>query len=265
MPPLARLRTLWNVLTILLTRHGLADAGDVMLGAHLDPPLRPKGRAQARALARHLAGLPLDRIVSSPLRRALETAEIVARGRLVETDARLVELDYGAWEGLTYVQMQARDPGLRERWEADPARTRPPGGETAAEVAARCESFLADFLAEAAAAGPVASEAQPGQGDAPGGRPRRVLVSAHGSLNRILLSVALGLPPADYRRRLTQDRANLTVLHYAPEATVEQARVIVLNDVSHLRERGEPPWTPTFEGMVAANAHRAWQDPSGRG
>lgn len=253
MPPRRIASYTGAVLTLLLTRHGLADAGEVMLGAHLDLPLTPEGRAQARALGRRLAGLGMDRVLSSPLKRALETARLVVGRQPVETDARLVELDYGAWEGLTYAQIEERDPDLRARWEADPAGVRPPGGETAAEVAERCQSLLADLVAGAA----EASERL--------GRPQRVLISGHGSLNRILLSVALDLPPSDYRRRVTQDRANLTVLHYGPGAEVAQARIIVLNDVSHLRRPGEPPWAPTFEGIAGSDAHRAWHDPSGRG
>ncbi len=239
------------MLNLLLTRHGLVEPDDVMLGAHLDLPLAPEGRRQARALARRLAGLPLDRIVASPMRRALETARTVAAGRPVETDRRLVEIDYGAWEGLTYAQMEARDPALRDAWEQDPAAVRPPGGETAAEVAARCRSFLDDQLAWAE------------QSAGPDGPPC-LLVAAHGSLNRILLCVALGVPPTDYRRRFTQDRANLTILRYGRDATADRARLILLNDVGHLRRPGEPRWSRTMAMLQASSTHDDWHpDPSG--
>jgi len=125
------------MLTLLLTRHGQAAAGDVMLGGQLDVPLLPSGREEAEALARRLSGVRIDRIVSSPMLRALETAQTIATGRPVEVDERLRELDYGRWEGLTYDEIDAHDPELRARWEHDPAATHSPGGESGDDVAAR--------------------------------------------------------------------------------------------------------------------------------
>jgi probable phosphoglycerate mutase len=135
------------MLTLLLTRHGLTPAGDAMLGGQLDVPLAPEGRAEAEALSRRLAGVRIDRIIASPMLRALETAQAIARGRPVEVEERLRELDYGRWEGLTYAEMQTRDPDLRARWEHDPAATHSPGGESGDEVAARAIGFLDDLLA----------------------------------------------------------------------------------------------------------------------
>ena len=71
---------------------------------------------------------------------------------------------------------------------------------------------------------------------------RRVLVVAHGTLNRILMCVALGIPVRDYRRRFVQDRANLTVLRYENGDGPDGAQLILANDVSHLRAPGETPW-----------------------
>jgi broad specificity phosphatase PhoE len=71
---------------------------------------------------------------------------------------------------------------------------------------------------------------------------RRVLVVAHGTLNRILLCVALGIPVSDYRRRFVQDRTNLTVLRYERDDTPDGAQLILGNDVGHLRTKGEAPW-----------------------
>src|SRR5271157_4618951 len=118
------------MLTLILTRHGQAAASDVMLGGQLDVPLTPEGRQEAEALASRLEGIRIDRIVSSPMARALETAQTIADGRPLEVDERLRELDYGRWEGLTYTQIDAHDPELRARWEADPAATHSPGGES---------------------------------------------------------------------------------------------------------------------------------------
>lgn len=251
------------MLTLILTRHGEAASGDIMLGGQLDVMLTPNGRREAEALARRLAGVRIDRIVSSPMLRALETAQTVATGRPVEVDERLRELDYGQWESLTYGEIEARDPALRARWEHDPGSTHSPGGESGEDVAARALSFLVELIeaelanpaahAAAQAAAPAAARGRhspdPGgsrgpvtetQAEAEG--ERRVLVVAHGTLNRILLCVALGQPVSDYRRRFVQDRTNLTVLRYEHDDTPDGAQLILGNDVGHLRTRGQAPW-----------------------
>ena len=71
------------------------------------------------------------------------------------------------------------------------------------------------------------------------------LVVAHSTLNRILLCVALEMPVDGYRRRLAQSQANLTVLRYEPGATPGSARLLVLNDTSHLAAAGQAPWEPS--------------------
>lgn len=241
------------MLTLLLTRHGMTPAGDTMLGGQLDVPLAPEGWVQAEALAHRLAGVRIDRIIASPMLRALETAQVLATGRPVEVEERLRELDYGRWEGLSYAEMEARDPELRKLWEDDPAATHSPGGECGADVAVRATSFLTDLLATELRAPSVATGAHsspdPGgsrgrvseaQAEAEG--ERRVLVVAHGTLNRILLCVALGVPVRDYRRRFLQDRTNLTVLRYERGDTPAGAQLVLANDIGHLQGPGEAPW-----------------------
>src|SRR5450756_2599135 len=209
------------MLTLILTRHGEAAPGDVMLGGQLDVTLTPEGRQEAEALARRLAGIRIDRIVSSPMLRALETAQTLATGRPVEVDERLRELDYGRWEGLTYEEIDARDPELRTRWDHDPGSTHSPGGESGEDVAARALSFLVDLLEAELGTNSSALSRSPRSPDPGGSRgavseaqaeaegERRVLVVAHGTFNRILLCVAVGIPVSDYRRRFVQDRTCL--------------------------------------------------------
>ncbi len=219
------------MLTLVLTRHGLTDRSDPEqhLGQGIDIGLSAAGRAQAVALAARIADERFDRILSSPLRRAMETAETVARGRTVEADPRLMEMDYGSWEGLMYDEIDARDAALRARWVADPEALACPGGESGADVAVRARSFLADLLgwaAERDAADPV------------------VFAVAHATLNRVLLCVAVGIPVREYRRRFTQGQANLTVLRWPTGAPPEQARILAVNDTSHVAAPGQAPWEP---------------------
>jgi broad specificity phosphatase PhoE len=216
------------MLTLLMTRHGLPTAAtNVWLGGRLDVPLSPEGRAQADALARRLTTVRIDRIISSPMLRAIETANAIATGQPVEVDERLREQDCGLWEGLTFDEATARDPAVRVIWERDPAANHLPGGESGDEVAERARRFLADLLAA----------------ELPSNGERRVLVVAHTAVNRILLCVALGLPVRDYRRRFVQGRTNLTALRYEDGDRPDGARLLVANDVSHLRDSAEVAWS----------------------
>jgi broad specificity phosphatase PhoE len=207
------------MLTLVLTRHGATERSEPEqhLGQRIDIALSEPGRAAAAALGGRLRGMDFARVVASPLRRAQETAAIVAAGRDIETDPRLAEMDYGEWEGLTYEQIQERDAERRRAWEQDPERIACPGGESGGDVARRVSAFLEDAV-----------------GGAAPDLPTRVLAVAHSTTNRILLAVALTVPVRYYRRRFRQEPANLTVLRYNAAAG-EGALLLLANDVSHLR------------------------------
>ncbi len=235
------------MLTLVLTRHGLTDRSEPEqhLGQHIDISLSEAGRRQAEALARRLAGVRFDRVISSPLFRAQETAELLNRGAVpIETDPRLKEMDYGAWEGLTYLQIDARDGAARREWELAPDRLACPGGESGNDVALRVRGFLDDLLAEHKAwharASFRAATSQGGPVGEPGGRP--ILVVAHSSTNRVLMCIALGTDLRDYRKRFVQAQANLTVLRWEAGDGPEDAKLLVANDLGHLRGPRELPW-----------------------
>jgi broad specificity phosphatase PhoE len=224
------------VLTLVLTRHGLTPRSDPEqhLGQRIDVELSPAGQAQAMALAVRLDKVRFERILCSPLVRARETAAIIA-GRSpqappVEADPRLREMDYGHWEGLTYAQIEERDPVERLAWELDPAAIACPGGESGDDVARRVTSFLADQLTAHERLSGAARLAE-----------RPILVVAHSSLNRILVCVALGIAVREFRLRLQQSQANLTALRFEHGSGPGDARLILLNDLAHLRR---PPKTP---------------------
>ena len=132
---------------LAFVRHGQTaiNAGGRLQG-RLDAPLSELGIAQANALAAAFAREPVTRIVSSPLVRARDTAAaIAARHDLaVEIDERLIELDYGAWDGVALTDVT---PEEWAAWRADPSFT-PPGGESLVYVTARIASFTADVLAD---------------------------------------------------------------------------------------------------------------------
>jgi probable phosphoglycerate mutase len=216
------------VLTIVLTRHGHTDRSEPeqYLGQTLDIPISDRGREQAVALHDRLASVTFGRVLSSPLRRARQTAEVIRPDAIIEIDDRLKEADYGAWEGLTIDEIDARWPAERASWEADPTKASPPSGERAQDVAQRAAQLLADLRHWDAGLGAA-------------DRDHRVLVVGHSTLNRVLLAVAL---LSEYRRRLRQDWVNLTVLRYVPE-DADGAQLLLANDLAHLRGVAGLTWS----------------------
>ncbi|CAN5668046.1 histidine phosphatase family protein [soil metagenome] len=212
---------------MLLTRHGhtVRSEPEQYLGQRVEAPLSERGRADARRLAERLAGVHIDRLLSSPLPRAAETATILAGDRLpVETDDRLMELDYGAWEGITVEAIEHRFGDDYARYVADPSSFVFEGGESGGLVAQRVSSFLDDTLDW------WASESVE----------RTVLVVGHSSLIRVMLAVLLGVPLRDYRRRFQTDWANLTVLRW--EVRADGPQLLLGNDVAHLRGASGVTW-----------------------
>jgi broad specificity phosphatase PhoE len=132
---------------IVVVRHGrtAANAAGLLLG-RADPVLDDLGRRQAAALAGVCATLDLARIVTSPLARCRQTAEVVAAGRpaavAVEVDERWVELDYGELDGRPVRDIPA---ATWAAWRGD-AGWEPPGGESLAALGARvraaCEALV---------------------------------------------------------------------------------------------------------------------------
>ena len=197
---------------VLLARHGeTAWNVEGRIQGHLDVSLSPRGVEQAAALARRLAAEGVAALVSSPLRRARDTAEAIsaATGRPVAFDDGLREQDLGRWQGLTFAEAGRRDPDLARRFAARDPDARPPEGETRGEMADRAWAAL-DRLAPPGAPGPV------------------VLVTHGGPIMTILFRV-LGLPP-DAPRRFLCPNAGLSVL--VPSNGVWYARTI--SDVAHL-------------------------------
>jgi broad specificity phosphatase PhoE len=208
------------LLEILLTRHGKTPQSEPeqYLGQRLDVPLSDEGRASAAALHDRLEGVELARVISSPLRRALETARIVAPRVEIETDARLLEADYGEWEGHTREEIRARWPDARAAWEADPSTVGPPGGESGTDVARRVSSLILDLVSW-----------EQGLDEHP--LSHRVLLVGHSTVNRVMLAWRLGIPMRDYRRRLRQDWNNLTVLRFVSK---DDGLLVLANDVGHI-------------------------------
>ena len=147
---------------IYYVRHGLTDwnVEQRLQGRH-DIPLNEQGRVQAlhsgrvlRDLLERERRLPADlAYVSSPLIRAQETMELLrlALGLIpehYEIDARLAEIAFGEWEGLTYADVEARDRAVLAERESDKWQFMPPAGESYAQLTRRIAEWYATLRAD---------------------------------------------------------------------------------------------------------------------
>jgi len=131
-------------LTIYLVRHGQTEMSVKKQYSGLsDPALTELGRTQASRVATFFEGTHIDAVISSPQKRAQETARGIAdvAGVAVHTDDALREVDFGAWEGLTFAEAHERDPELHADWLGDPTIA-PPDGESLDAVYRRSKRFV---------------------------------------------------------------------------------------------------------------------------
>jgi broad specificity phosphatase PhoE len=130
--------------TFFLIRHAHCDGvGEILWGRSRDVHLNECGKSEARALAQRVAEHRLDTIYSSPLERAVETAEEIAQqsgGIPVNISDALNELDYGQWTGQTIAGL--KDDPVWQRFNTVRSRTRIPGGESIFEAQARIVAEL---------------------------------------------------------------------------------------------------------------------------
>ena len=188
---------------LLIVRHGQTQWNvEDRMATHTDVPLTQLGLAQADELGDSLTGARFDRAYSSPLRRALITAQAGLRNagvvRELEADARLVEPSAGALEGIAFGELEhGADLALRDAYasytdELEPVY--PPGAEPLDESVARARGLLAEI------------EVAPG----------RHLAVSHGAFIRIMLCEFLGCDPRFYRR-LKIDNCHAALLKFYPE------------------------------------------------
>ena len=187
---------------IYLMRHG--ETAWSLSGQHTsrtDLPLTDQGRLRATALRGALAGHKFQLVLSSPMKRAVDTCRLAGFEPILDPD--LHEWDYGSYEGLTTDQIQQSNPGWTI-WTASP-----PGGETAAQIGERAGRVIERSLAI------VAGSSKPD-----------VALFAHGHVLRVLASCWLGLTP-ESGRYLALSTGSVSVLGWERETRV----VRLWNDV----------------------------------
>jgi alpha-ribazole phosphatase/probable phosphoglycerate mutase len=196
-----------NMLNIYLLRHGQTQwnaEGNKYCG-RTDLPLTEKGLAQAVSVAAQLKDHSFDAIYASPLQRAFNTAQIAAAGKEVLIDDRLIEADFGEWEGKPKEQFIKENEYLWNSWMSDPLNSRAGGtGETAAEVIERVDDFFTALL----------HKYQTGN----------VLVVAHNGVNRLYLAYKLGMNVKDYRK-LFIDNSTVTMFELDEQGEMTLVRL----------------------------------------
>ncbi|MER5510583.1 histidine phosphatase family protein [Streptomyces sp. NPDC002766] len=195
--------------TLLLARHGQTvwHAENRYAGIS-DVPLTETGHAQAEALGRWAAAHPVDAVWTSPLSRAVVTAEPACRalGLTPGREPDLRECDFGVVEGRTLAQFAREDPDAAAAFHADPVAHPFPGAEDPVAAAGRGAAALRRI-----------ATAHDGE---------RVLVVAHNTLLRLVLCRLLSVPLGEYRRVFPQLRnAAVTELRMEPD----QVGLISLN------------------------------------
>lgn len=161
---------------VTVVRHGATEWS--RNGRHTgrtDLPLLAGGEDEARAVGERLAGLAPALVITSPLTRAADTCRLAGFGDVAEDSDLLLEMDYGAYEGLTTLQIRDGRPG----WDLFSDGC--PGGESIDDVGVRADVLIGRLRTDEALAG------------------KDVLVFSHGHMLRVFASRWLGLAPAEAR------------------------------------------------------------------
>jgi broad specificity phosphatase PhoE len=204
---------------IILVRHGQTPWNlDKIFRGSRDIPLNDQGREEARLAGEWLKGETLHAAYCSPLSRARDTGEAIARHHnLAVADLPgLTDLCYGDWEGLPLTEVKVKYANLYRQWEAAPATVRFPNGETLDEVKARAMEAVE-----------VVVRRHPGQ---------VVLLAAHRTVNKVLIAALTGLDNSHFWR-IGQDTTAVNRFLRVGDVW----HIMGLNDTCHLRglQRGE--------------------------
>jgi len=199
-------------LILYCVRHGESDYNvQGRLQGHSNlPALSPLGRRQSEAVATALAGLPIEAVYASPLRRALQTAAIIADalGREVRTDPRLMEIDVGVFQDQLRSDLEKDHSETLRQWRSGDPDFVIPGGESRRQLARRGrEAFEAIWRAGH----------------------RHALVVAHGGVLVTTIKSLLGIPLQD--PPLALENGSITTLSGSDTGHVE---LLAFNQVDHL-------------------------------
>ena len=196
---------------LLLVRHGKTEGEGNRYYGHTDIGLSQEGIKQAEMLRVRLASEDIDMIYSSDLKRAFDTAEIIASARnfQVMRHSDLRELDFGELTGMTFEEIEKRYQGAAELLSGQKPNMSAPGGESLRQMSARIERFIAEL------------EKHPLE--------HTVLIVAHSGSLRVFLCLLLRIN-LEHSWQFRFDPASLSIAETYPQGTV----LSLFNDTSHL-------------------------------
>lgn len=200
---------------LYLIRHGQTDWNACKkIQGSLDIPLNAAGKEQAGLLAKAMEDRPVRFICSSPLKRALHTANGIGerQGVKVVTVPELREVEFGKWEGMSGSELLKEYPKAYKSWRQNPAKVTPPGGETWEEAAERAAMALKKVLGIAQ-----------GNGD--------TAIVSHGATLAHLIAVMMGNAAGE--PGLIVSNVSITTVEYRPHTG--RFEMIGLNDTAHLK------------------------------
>jgi broad specificity phosphatase PhoE len=177
---------------LILARHGQTEWNvEEVFRGRIDVELNQTGRRQAELLAESLSGQKIEAVYSSPLKRALKTAEAVARRhRLkVEVSPGLIDSDFGQWQGLSLREVKEKYNQLYEQWAESPQLVKIPGGESLDAVRERALQVVNGVMAKHGGA---------------------VVLVSHRVVNKVLICALLGLDNSHFWN-IKQDVGGTTV------------------------------------------------------
>lgn len=202
-----------NRTRIYLIRHGTTEWNkEEIFRGQVECKLNETGLAEARALAASFQDVTIDGIYSSPLARAMETAQAVAaaKGLSVSPHPAFIDLHFGEWQGLALAVVQEKYPALYRIWREKPEEIVFPGGEGLASVRSRAWEGLQRLVRE-----------NPG---------KTVLIVTHRVITKILICALLGLDNSHF----WQIRQGTTAVNCF-EYTGRVYNTLLINDTCHLK------------------------------
>ena len=183
---------------IILARHGDTEwnVGEIFRG-RIDIELNETGIKQAEFLAEYLSHLKLEAIYSSPLRRALKTAEMIADYHKlgVEIAPGLIDFNYGEWQGQPHQEVKDKYNELYAKWVNSPDRVKIPAGESLDDVRKRALEVVKNIVARYEST---------------------VALVSHRVVNKVLICALLGLDNSHFWN-IRQDTCGITTFTYEKE------------------------------------------------
>lgn len=203
---------------IILARHGETEwnVAEVFRG-RIDVELNEAGKKQAELLAEHLSDLKIDAIYSSPPKRAIKTAEMIAGYHKLDVGVApgLIDFDYGEWQGLPHQEVKDKYKELYTEWIKNPHQAKMPAGESLAEVRERTVSVVDNIIAK---------------------HEGTVVLVSHRVVNKVLICALLGLDNSHFWN-IRLDTCGITTFAYENEQFVLTKH----NDTSYLKPLQQAP------------------------